>query len=316
LFTTAVALAGAALGQEPRGEARPGQPQAKQDTRPGPPRVPAGVRALRDLDYVGNGHPLQKLDLYLPEDATGPLPLVVFVHGGAWLTGFKEHGLPLHLAGARKGFAVASIDYRLASDGPFPIMIQDCRAAIRWLRANSSRYQIDPARIGAWGSSAGGHLVALLGTAAEHTEWDDVGGSPGVSARVQAVCDWYGPADIPRFAAAPHNARAELAIKSLLGGLAQDKPDLAAKASPVTYVSRDDPPFLIIHGDADSTVPIEQSRILIDKLKDTGVDATMIVVKNGRHGGWGEDTEPALPAILDSVTSFFETHLKRKNANP
>jgi len=270
------------------------------------------VKAIRDLDYVGNGQPLQKLDLYVPEDAEGPLPLIVSIHGGAWLTGFKEQGPALYLS--KKGFVVASVDYRLASAGPFPIMIQDCRAAIRWLRANAAQYKIDSDRMGVWGNSAGGHLVALLGTAAEQTEWDDVGGNPGVSARVQAVCDWYGPADIPVFASAPHNARADMAIKALLGGPAEERPDLAKKASPTTFVSKDDPPFLIVHGDADRTVPIEQSRILFAKLKDAGVDATMIVVKNGNHGGWTANVEPTLSEIRDTVASFFETHLKKGHA--
>jgi acetyl esterase/lipase len=319
VLAAALAGAGAALGQQPRGEDKSAQSQppakARANTRPAPPPPPAGVRAIRDLDYVGSGHPLQKLDLYVPEDTdgNGPLPLVVSIHGGGWFTGFKEHNRALYLT--RKGFVVANIDYRLSSDGPFPIMIEDCRAAIRWLRANSWRYKIDRQRIGVWGDSAGGHLVALLGTAAEQTEWDDVGGNPGVPARVQAVCDWYGPADIPRFASAPHSALADKAIKGLLGGPAEDRPDLARKASPVTYASSDDPPFLIIHGDADDTVPLEQSRRLFDKLQQAGVDATLIVVKNGRHGGWGPNTQPTLAEIRDTVTAFFETHLKKGPAN-
>jgi acetyl esterase/lipase len=270
------------------------------------------VRAFRDLDYVGNNQPLQKLDLYLPEDAEGPLPLIVYIHGGAWITGFKEQIPALYLV--KKGFVVASIDYRLGSDGAFPIMIQDCRAAIRWLRANASRYNIDPEKIGVWGNSAGGHLVALLGTSAEQTEWDNVGGNPAVSTRVQAVCDWYGPSDIPRLGSAPHGARADEAIQGLLGGRAEERPDLAVKASPVTYVSKDDPPFLIVHGDADKTVPLEQSRRLFDKLKHADVDATLIVVKNGGHGGWSADNEPSLSEIRDTVAAFFETHLKKGHA--
>ena len=295
----AVALAATGLGQEP---------DVKPKGNAGPPHVPPGVRVVRDLDYVGNGLERQKLDLYLPEPAAGLVPLVVWVHGGGWQANSKSNCLPALLLPAR-GYALASINYRLTDAGPFPIQIEDCRAAVRWLRANAAKYRVDPDKIGAWGPSAGGHLVALLGTAADEKQWDNVGQYVGVSTRLQAVCDYYGPTD---FLAAIEAGVTDATDAKLLGGPPNEKRDVAKKASPVTYVSRDDPPFLIVHGDLDRTVPLEQSQILFDKLKLAGVDATLLVVKNGKHGNWGSDVEPDQQQIRDAVFSFFDKHLKSR----
>ena len=156
----------------------------------------------------------QKLDLYLPEPAAGLVPLVVWVHGGGWQSNSKSNCLPALLLPAR-GYALASINYRLTDAGPFPIQIEDCRAAVRWLRANAAKYRVDPDKIGAWGPSAGGHLVALLGTAADEKEWDTVGQYVGVSTRLQAVCDYYGPTD---FLAAIEAGVTDATDAKLLGG--------------------------------------------------------------------------------------------------
>ena len=158
------------------------------------PAAPPGVKALRDLPYVENGHERQKLDLYLPEKATGPLPVVVWIHGGGWQAGNKDHCRALPFVS--KGFAAASINYRLSQHAKFPAQIDDCKAAIRWLRAHASQYQLDPNHIGVWGESAGGHLVALLGTTGGK-EFSPPGPNAKQSDKVQAVCDWYGPTDFP-----------------------------------------------------------------------------------------------------------------------
>jgi acetyl esterase/lipase len=292
-----------AAGQEPKAKAKAAVP----------PPVPEGVKVERNLDYAGNGLPRQRLDLYRPERAEGPLPLVVWVHGGAWQNGSKEACRAVFLSA--RGFAVASINYRLTDAAPFPAQIEDCRAAVRWLRANASKYKIDPDRIGVWGGSAGGHLVALLGTAGEETGWDGVGGNSGVSARVQAVCDFFGPADFTAMIEGTNRPfPPDGAIAKLMGGPPREKLDLARKASPVTYASRDDPPFLIVHGDHDTTVPLRQSQTFAERLKQAGVDVTLLVVKNGRHGQWGPDAEPDAQAINETVCSFFEKHLKNPKA--
>ncbi len=278
-FLIALTVASTGSGQPPDARAK-----QSQDA----PQVPAGVKVIRDLDYVGNGLERQKLDLYLPEQFRGSLPLVVWVHGGGWESNSKSTCRPA-MSLPTRGYAMASINYRLTDSGPFPVQIEDCRAAVRWLRANAAEYRIDPDRIGAWGPSAGGHLVALLGTSADQKDWDRVGGNTSVSASVQAVCDFYGPTD---FLAAIKAGITDRSDAKLLGGPPAERLDVAKQAGAVTYVSRDDPPFLIVQGDQDRIVPLEQSRILYDKLKQAGVDATLLIVKNGKHGNWGRDVEP------------------------
>ncbi len=169
-----------------------------------PPRMPPGVKVLRDLEYVAGGHERNKLDLYLPEeDPEAARPLVVWIHGGGWQNGSKDRCPLVRLV--PQGFVVASINYRLSQHAVFPAQIEDCRAAIRWLRANAAKYHIDPARVGVSGASAGGHLVALLGTSAEMKEWDGVGGNADQSSRVQAVVDLFGPADFTNFRSRRNN---------------------------------------------------------------------------------------------------------------
>ncbi len=219
------------------------------------------VNVLRDLAYVPGGHERQKLDLYLPTEAdpNGPRPLLVWVHGGAWLGGSKN---PCPAARfAKEGYAVASVNYRLSQHALFPAQIQDCKAAIRWLRANAGSYGYDPNRIGVWGASAGGHLVALLGTAGDVNEFD-VGPNQSVPSRVQAVCDFFGPTDFTKmsgfWSTMKHDAP-DAPESKLIGGPIQENPPKAQKANPITYVTKDDPPFLIVHGDKDPLVPHNQS---------------------------------------------------------
>src|SRR5262249_37667916 len=162
-------------------------------------------------------------------------------------------------------YAAASIGYRLSQHAKFPAQIEDCKAALRWLRANAKKYGLDPDRVGVWGASAGGHLVALLGTAADVKEWDGVGGNTDQSSRVQRVCDRFGPSDFMTIAG--KSPRADSPVAELLGGPVAENKENAAKASPVTHVSKSSAPFLILHGDEDPTVPVAQSEELADALK-------------------------------------------------
>jgi len=267
-------------------------------------RVPEGVQAHRDLAYVADGHERHKLDLYVPEKTDGPLPLIIWVHGGGWQNGSKDGCPPLRNGYAGRGYAVASLNYRLSQHAPFPAQIEDCKAAIRWLRAHAREYHLDPDRFGVWGSSAGGHLVALLGTSGDVKAFE-VGANLDQSSRVQAVCDYYGPTD---FTAIPTTPAANSAESKLLGGPIMEKPDLAKRASPVTFVSRNNPPFLIVHGDKDPTVPINQSQLLFDALKQAGVSVQFHTVKGAGHGrGFGG------PEIEPMVSTFFEKYLKSKS---
>jgi acetyl esterase/lipase len=269
--------------------------------RPGPPRLPEGVKALRDLQYVEGGHERNRLDLYLPEQAEGRLPLIVWIHGGAWLGGSKE-GCPAVPLTA-KGYAVASINYRLSQHAIFPAQIEDCKAAIRWLRANATKYRLDPDHIGVWGASAGGHLVAMLGTTGSVKELEGSGGNLDQSSRVQCVVDWFGPTDLLTMAGSHNNPASP--ESRLVGGSVQENKDKARKASPMTYVSKDATPFLIMHGDQDNTVPPGQSEELTEALKKVGVEVKLVMVKGNGHGGPGFNS----PENRKLIEEFFGLHL-------
>jgi acetyl esterase/lipase len=281
--------------------------KAEEKKKQQPPPVPEGVKAERDLEYAQVGEIRLLLDLFRPESAGQPLPLVVWVHGGAWSGGDKAANPALSLSA--RGYAVASINYRLSGVARFPAQIEDCRAAIRWLRANAGKYNIDPKRVGVWGSSAGGHLVALLGTAGDVAKWDSAGGSADQSSRVQAVCDYYGPTDLLAEKIPGKGRGAESPVGRLLGGPVDEHKDEAAQANPINYVSPDDPPFLIFHGEQDDTVPIEQSELLEAALKKAGVESTFVRVKNAGHG-FLPGSDPSLPEIRERVVRFFDKHLK------
>lgn len=296
--------AGGAFAQAPK--ARPSAPP--------PLRVPEGVKAYRDLAYVANGHERHKLDLYVPEKAEKLLPLIIWIHGGGWQNGSKDGCPPLRSGYASRGYAVASINYRLSGHATFPAQIEDCKAAIRWLRTHAKEYSLDPDRFGVWGSSAGGHLVALVGTSGDVKEFD-VGAEREVSSRVQAVCDYYGPTDFTVFVTTPgydRHATADSPEAKLLGGAVKDNLDKAARANPIAYVTKDDPPFLIVHGDKDSTVPINQSQLLFEALKKTGVSAHFHTIHGAGHGGPGFN----VPEIEAMVSRFFDEKLKAQSAAP
>jgi acetyl esterase/lipase len=269
----------------------------------------AGVKSHRDLIYVEGGHERHKLDLYLPEKAGGPLPLIIWVHGGGWQNGSKDGCPPLRGGYIESGYAVASINYRLSGHAVFPAQIEDCKAAIRWLRAHSKEFGLDAKRFGVWGSSAGGHLVALLGTSGEVKEFD-VGANLDQSSRVQAVCDYYGPTDLAVFVTTPgyeRHATADAPEAKLIGGAVLENKAKAARVNPITYVSKDDPPFLIVHGDQDPTVPINQSQLLFEALKKTGVSAHFHTIHGAGHGGPGFAGQD----LSEMVSAFFDERLKK-----
>lgn len=270
--------------------------------------LPDGIKALRDVPYVANGHEKQKLDLYLPEASSAPRPLLIWIHGGAWQAGSKDQCPALRGGWFERGYAVASVEYRFSQDAIFPAQIEDCKAAIRWLRAHAKEYSLDPQRFGVWGSSAGGHLVALLGTSGDVKEFD-VGANLDQSSRVQAVCDYYGPTDLIAFVTRPgyeSHSNPSSPESKLLGGLVMEHKDKAARANPITFVSKDDPPFLIVHGDKDPTVAPNQSQLLFDALKKTGVSAHLHIIHGAGHGGPGFSGKN----IDDMVATFFDKKLK------
>lgn len=281
-------------------------------------RLPEGVKAFRDLEYAKTPQKTLRLDLFVPEKIVAPVPVIVWIHGGAWRAGNKTNSPALPFAA--KGYAVASIIYRFSQEAIFPAQVHDCKAAIRWLRAHAAEYKLDAGKIGVWGSSAGGHLAALLGTTGGVKELEGELGNPEFSSRVQAVCDWFGPSDFLKMneqagtgGKMNHDAPDSPESK-LIGGAIQQNKEKAAKASPLSYVTQDDAPFLMMHGDLDPLVPLAQSQMLRDVLDKAGVAATLHVVKGAGHGFDGDEN-------LKKVESFFEQHLKtsaeaRKDATP
>jgi acetyl esterase/lipase len=282
--------------------------QGQQNQRPaqpaGPPQPPPGVKALRDLEYVPHGHERQKLDLYLPEQPAGPLPVVVWIHAGGGTSGSKEQPRALYLT--TQGYAVVSINHRLLQHAIFPAQLHDGKAAIRWLRAHAKEYRLDPARIGVWGASSGGSLAALLGTTGGVRELEGKEGAHlDQSSRVQAVCDWFGASDvIALVATSPAFSRV---MEQAMGGPIAQYKEKALQASPITHVSKDNPPFLIMHGEKDMMVPVAQSQLLADALKGAGVEVTLKIVPGARHGGPAFQT----PEMRQMIQDFFDKHLKK-----
>lgn len=272
----------------------------------GQPRAPEGTRVARDVVYARTPSKDLLLDVYVPPGDAKP-PLVVWIHGGAWRSGSKNNPPALFLL--ERGFAVASINYRLSQEAIFPAQIHDVKGAIRWLRANADQYGYNAARIGVWGASAGGHLAALLGTTGGVAELEGPHGYPEVSSRVQAVVDFFGPTDLTEMGKFPsqmdHNAP-DSPESQLVGGPIQQNRDKAALANPIRYVSKDDPPFFIVHGDADPLVPVNQSELLVASLRKAGVPVEFRVIRGGGHGGAGFAT----PEMRDAISAFFARHLR------
>jgi acetyl esterase/lipase len=237
----------------------------------------------------------------------------VAIHGGAFRTGDKG-GEPAGVFVAR-GFAVAAINYRLSQHAVFPAQIEDCKAAVRWLRANASQYGYDPDRVASYGASAEKHLAAMLGTAGDVAALD-VGANPGISSRVQAVVDFFGPTDFLQMDAHRLSEKAMIhdtpdsPESQLVGGPIRDNPEKVARANPITYVTPEDPPFLIVHGDADLLVPHHQSVLLEAALRKAGVRVRLVTIPGGPHGG--ETVKQGLPTAL----AFLEETLSPRAAGP
>lgn len=279
------------------------------------PALPEGVVAEWDVAYVPNGDDSQKLDIFMPGKlGEKPLPLIVWIHGGGWRGGSKA-GAPT-IAYVSNGFVAASVEYRFSQKAIFPAQIQDCQAALRFLRANAKKYHIDPEHVGVWGASAGGHLVALLGTSGGKNAFPKIGGNDEQSDRVQAVCDWFGPADfntVVAQAADDKNAKNIFKFNSptdpyslLIGVPLNSDKEKGDAVSPVHFVSKDNPPFLILHGTHDTLVPYAQSVELLDALKKEGVDAILQSMPGSGHGG-GTFSKPEVSRL---IKNFFEKHLK------
>lgn len=263
---------------------------------------------MKDIVYAKYGDRELKLDLYLPDQPKGLVPAILCVVGGGWRStdkaGYTEPGKGL----AAAGFVAAAITYRSTIDTIAPGNVYDCKAGVRWLRANAGKYGIDPQRIGALGGSAGGHLVAMLGTTNGRQDLEGDGGNPRQSSAVQAVCDFCGPTDLTLGAQPALREKYKLLYEcedAYLGSPAAERMELAKLVSPLFHVSRATTPTLIVHGDRDDIVPLDESVRFHEALKKNGVPTELRVVKGGTHDLYWKDHG-------HEVVAFFRKTLERK----
>jgi acetyl esterase/lipase len=268
----------------------------------------AEPRVLRDVEYARAPEQALLLDLYLPEKTATPPPLLIYVHGGAWRSGTKTD-VPIDPL-LKKGFAIASVEYRLTPVAPFPANIHDLKSSIRFLRAKATDYGYDPKRFIIVGSSAGGHLAALVGVSNGHKELEGkLGEFTNQPSDVQAIVSLYGASNLQTILKQSSSRGLEVrvpALQLLLGGQPDDKPALAKLASPVAHVDKNDPPLLLIHGDQDSQMPIQQSYELQEAYEKLKLPVQFEVIHGGVHGGVEFYDEKR----MSLVEKFLRKHLR------
>ena len=273
-----------------------------------------------DIPYAGRS-PLQKLDIYLPDEGEGPFPVILSIHGGAFMGCDKAdlQVLPM-LEGLKRGYAVVAVNYRLSWEAIFPALVHDVKAAVRWIRANAARYHFDPERVAAWGGSAGGYLSSMLGTSAGIPELEDLSlGNPDQPSNIQAVVDWFGPTDslkmdeqlaaggLAPIEGAEHSG-ANSPESLLLGAKITEIPDRVRAANPATYVRENAPPFLIQHGVSDPVVPVQQSMELAARLREVcGEDRVILDLLEGAEHG---DPRFGAPENVRKVLDFVDKCMK------
>jgi acetyl esterase/lipase len=275
--------------------------------------LPSSVEEIHDVAFGTTGSRPLLLNIARPnKQLLEAMPAIIFIHGGGWYRG--DHKGPQNYPFAAAGYFTVNIEYRLSGEAIFPAQIHDCKAAIRWLCANAKEFHIDPHRIGVWGLSAGGHLTSLLGTSGNVPDLEGNGGSEGFSSRVQAIVDWYGPSDLSKMGGT-HDEPDSPECR-VVGGLLSERKEIVQMVNPITYVTSDDPPFLIIHGEKDQIVPFNQSELLYNALKEAGVDVTLIKVTNGDHNFLPNPSTatitPSLQEIMKTTIDFFDTILRKE----
>ncbi len=266
--------------------------------------VPQGVAYERDIEYgTGGGQPL-RLDLARPEQLAQAAPCIVVIHGGAWRGGDKKGHTDLIFKFAQAGYVAVTVQYRFCPQNPFPAQIEDVKCAVRFLRAQADRLGVDPRRIGAIGFSAGAHLAMLLGVMGPQDGLEGQGGWADQASQVQAVVAFFGPTDL---AAEDLPAVSKTLVKDFLGVAAADNPQAAARASPVSYVTRGDAPLLIFQGTRDPLVPHTQAYRMVEALTAAGVNGRVELLVNAAHGWKGDELDHS----VEQSFRFFDLRLRR-----
>jgi acetyl esterase/lipase len=270
-------------------------------------RLPKGTIIHGNIPYNNDTHNKHLLDIYLPATIHGKVPLVVFIHGGAWISNDKyaDMGYMTNTIAAilENGMAIASIDYRFATEAVFPLILQDCNKAVSFLYDHADTYHLDKDNIALLGFSAGGHLAALMGTAQNNEVEHFYFPNSYRPIQYKAVVDFYGPIDL---LLSPENEDDTSPEGLLIGAAPLLRPDLAKAASPITYIDKNDPPFLIYHGEKDDMVSNKHSKLLSAWLTHHGVTNELVIVKDAPHFGTMYDEEE----IRTNVISFLTRYLK------
>jgi acetyl esterase/lipase len=270
---------------------------------------PPGTITHENINYAGDTLHQHNMDIYLPKNAKGELPLIVFIHGGAWRVNDKYSDMNYMKNTVRgfldSGYAMASIDYRYSTVAKFPAQIQDCNQAIEYLYQHAKEYPFNRDRIALIGFSAGGHLASLAGLSNnDHVKEFQ---KSETHFKVKLVLDFYGPADLLMLGGSTDTSvnNEQSSIATLLGAMQIKRPDLARKASPVTYIDKNDPPFLIVQGEKDESVPNTQSIMLNSWLTLTGVPSQLIIVPNAPHYGEMFDTPDIRKAVFQHLRRYL-----------
>lgn len=278
-----------------------------------PTEVVAKPIIEKAITYGHAGEEELKLDLARPE-GDGPFPAIVFIHGGGWAYGHRKAYEDRIEEAAGRGYVAITVSYRLmkfdqenkettTAEPIFPAQVHDVKAAVRWLRANARQYHVNPDKIGVTGQSAGGHLSLMVGLTDEKSGLEGSNGNEGVSSRVQAVVNEFGPTEMVECF---DESSVSWIFRLFMGGSPDDFPETYRISSPVTYVSQDDPPVLTLQGDLDKLVPVTQATLLDEKMKEAGAPHTLVILKGQGHGFKGEDRDRASRELW----SFFDKHLK------
>lgn len=271
-------------------------------------RLPKSTIIHGNIPYNNDTLKKHLLDIYLPADVKGKLPLIVFIHGGGWIGNDKyaDMGYMPNTINAmlESGFAVASIDYRFAMQAVFPAILQDCNKAVSFLYDNADKYNIDKSKFALMGFSAGGHLASLMGTSQNNKVSNLYFPASYRPFKYKAVVDFYGPTDLVLL---PGNEDEKSPEAILIGARPLERPDLAKAASPITYIDKNDPPFIIFHGEKDNIVSNKQSKLFSAWLNHFGVKNELTIVKNAPHFGTMYDVEE----IRIKVIAFLKQHLSK-----